>query len=154
MGNAAPRRRKAESRGGRWTISSRSPTRTLIHATLSPGASLTLPWRSDFNALAYGMAGSGTVGAEGRPFGMGQLAVFGQGDTITLTANSTGQDSRSPNLDVLLLGGKPIREPIAFMGPFVMNTRAELLSAFEDYQAGRLGSIPAVHGAPTHIIEG
>jgi redox-sensitive bicupin YhaK (pirin superfamily) len=127
---------------------------TLIHATLSPGASLTLPWRSDFNALAYGMAGSGTVGAEGRRFGMGQLAVFGPGDTITLTANSTGQDSRSPNLDVLLLGGKPIREPIAFMGPFVMNTRAELLSAFEDYQAGRLGAIPAVHGAPTHLIEG
>jgi redox-sensitive bicupin YhaK (pirin superfamily) len=126
----------------------------VAHATLSPGASLTLPWRSDFNALAYGMAGSGTVGAEGRRFGMGQLAVFGPGDTITLTANSTGQDSRSPNLDVLLLGGKPIREPIAFMGPFVMNTRAELLSAFEDYQAGRLGAIPAVHGAPTHIIEG
>jgi quercetin 2,3-dioxygenase len=126
---------------------------SLIHATLSPGAELTLPWRADFNALAYVLSGSGTVGAEARPFGMGQLAVFGSGDTITLTANSRGLDSRSPNLDVLLLGGKPIREPIAFMGPFVMNTRAELLTAFEDYQAGRLGSIPAVHGAPTHIVE-
>ena len=127
---------------------------SLIHATLSPGAELTLPWRADFNALAYGLAGSGTVGAEGRPFGMGRLAVFGAGDSITLRADARGLDSRSPNLDVLLLGGKPIREPIAFMGPFVMNTRAELLTAFEDYQAGRLGSIPAVHGAPTHIIEG
>ena len=127
---------------------------SLIHATLSPGAELTLPWRADFNALAYGLAGSGTVGAEGRSFGMGRLAVFGSGDSITLKADSRGLDSRSPNLDVLLLGGKPIREPVAFMGPFVMNTRAELLTAFEDYQAGRLGSIPAVHGAPTHIIEG
>jgi redox-sensitive bicupin YhaK (pirin superfamily) len=127
---------------------------SLIHATLSPGAELTLPWRADFNALAYSLAGSGSVGAEGRPFGMGRLAVFGAGDSITLRADARGLDSRSPNLDVLLLGGKPIREPIAFMGPFVMNTRAELLTAFEDYQAGRLGSIPAVHGAPTHIIEG
>ncbi len=126
---------------------------TLIHATLSPGASVTLPWRSDFNALAYALAGTGTAGAERRPFGMGQLAVFSGGDTVTLAANSAGLDSRSLNLDVLLLGGKPIREPIAFMGPFVMNTRAELLTAFEDYQAGRLGQIPAVHGAPTHIVE-
>jgi redox-sensitive bicupin YhaK (pirin superfamily) len=137
---------------------------TLIHATLSPGARLTLPWRSDFNALAYGLAGKGTVGDKDRPFGMGQMAVFGNGGaslagssspasgTITLAADAK-QESRSPNLDVLLLGGRPIREPIAFMGPFVMNTRAELLEAFEDYQAGRLGSIPAVHGAPTHIVE-
>jgi hypothetical protein len=39
------------------------------------------------------------------------------------------------------------------MGPFVMNTKAEVLAAFEDYQAGRLGSIPAVHNTPTHVIE-
>jgi len=125
---------------------------TMIHATLSPGAQLTIPWNKDFNALAYGLAGHGSVGTEKRPFQMGQLAVFGAGDTLTITADAQ-QESRSPNLDVLLLGGKPIREPIAFMGPFVMNTKAEVLAAFEDYQAGRLGSIPAVHGAPTHIIE-
>jgi redox-sensitive bicupin YhaK (pirin superfamily) len=125
---------------------------TLIHATIAPGATLTLPWNPEFNALAYGLSGRGTVGAEKRPFGLGQLAVYGPGDTITLSA-STSQDSHTPALDVLLLGGRPIREPVAFMGPFVLNTRAELLTAFNDYQAGRLGSIPAVHHTPTHIIE-
>ncbi|MEN3305458.1 MAG: quercetin 2,3-dioxygenase [Micromonosporaceae bacterium] len=117
---------------------------TLVHATVSPGASLTLPWRADFNALAYVLAGQGTVGAERRPVSMGQLAVFDAGDAVTVAASAT-QDSRNAGLDVLFLGGEPIREPVAAYGPFVMNTRAELVQAFEDYQAGRLGSIPAAH---------
>jgi redox-sensitive bicupin YhaK (pirin superfamily) len=73
---------------------------------------------------------------------MGQLAVYGPGEVVTVAADP-GQERRSPRLDVLVLGGQPIREPIAAYGPFVMNTRAELIQAFEDYQAGRLGSIPA-----------
>jgi redox-sensitive bicupin YhaK (pirin superfamily) len=117
---------------------------TLVHATLSPGASLTLPWRPDFNALAYTLAGKGTVGAKGRPVELGQLAVFGPGDTVTVTADAK-QDSRHPSMDVLFLGGQPIREPVVAYGPFVMNTKAEVLQAFADYQAGRLGSIPAAH---------
>lgn len=125
---------------------------TLAHATLSPGARLSLPWRADDNALVYVMAGQGTVGVEGRPIRMGQLAVLGAGNTITVGA-STDQESRSPNVDVLILGGRPIREPVAWMGPFVMNTREEVLQAVADYQAGRLGSIPAVHSAPTTLIE-
>ena len=108
-----------------------------MHATVSAGAQVRLPWRKDFNSLAYVLAGSGTVGAEKRPIRMGQLAVFGAGDAITFAAGSTG------DMDVLLLGGEPIREPVAAYGPFVMNTRAELAQAFEDFQAGRLGSIPA-----------
>jgi redox-sensitive bicupin YhaK (pirin superfamily) len=114
----------------------------LLHATLAPGAQLRLPWRRDFNALAYVLSGAGTVGAQQRPVRMGQLAVFGPGEVLTVAADSN-QDSRSPQLDVLILGGLPIREPVAAYGPFVMNTRAELIQAFEDYQAGRLGSIPA-----------
>jgi len=112
---------------------------TLVHATLAPGASLTLPWRPDFNALAYALSGRGYVGPKGRPFGSGQLAVFGTGDSITLEAAPTS------DLDVFLLGGQPIREPVVAYGPFVMNTRAEIVQAFEDYQKGRLGTIPAAH---------
>ena len=98
------------------------------------------------------MAGIGTVGVEGRPIQTGQLAVLGAGDTLTVAA-ATQQESRSPNLDVLVLGGRPIREPVAWMGPFVMNTREEVIQAMADYQAGRLGTIPAIHGAPTTLVE-
>jgi redox-sensitive bicupin YhaK (pirin superfamily) len=82
---------------------------------------------------------------------MGQLAVYGPGDVLSVRASQT-QESRSPSMDVLILGGLPIREPVAWMGPFVMNTRSEVVQAFSDYQAGRLGSIPAVHGAPSHVV--
>jgi redox-sensitive bicupin YhaK (pirin superfamily) len=115
----------------------------LLHATIEPGAQLRLPWRPDFNALAYVLAGSGTAGADQRPVQTGQLAVFGPGDVISLGAQRR-MDGPSEKLDVLVLGGQPIREPVAAYGPFVMNTRAELVQAFEDFQAGRLGSIPAV----------
>jgi redox-sensitive bicupin YhaK (pirin superfamily) len=115
---------------------------TLLHATLQPGAELRLPWRADFNALGYVLAGSGTAGAEQRPVHTGQLAAFGPGDVVTFAAGRRG-DGPSPGLDVLVLGGQPIREPVAAYGPFVMNTRDELVQAFEDFQAGRLGSIPA-----------
>ncbi|MDQ6648944.1 MAG: pirin family protein [Actinomycetota bacterium] len=110
---------------------------TLLHATVAPGARLVLPWRADFNALAYVLAGSGRVGAEGRPVGTGQLTVFGVGDQITVSA-----DDRS-TLEVLVLGGRPIREPVAWYGPFVMNTAEEIRTAMADFQAGKLGVIPA-----------
>jgi len=123
---------------------------TVIHATLSPGAKLELPWPADFNAMAYILAGRGSVGTERRPIHMGQLAVFGPGGALTVSAD-TNQDTITPNLDVLLLGGRPIREPIAWGGPFVMNTRAEVMAAFDDFRAGRLGQIPSVHGLGNDI---
>jgi quercetin 2,3-dioxygenase len=120
---------------------------TLVHATVSPGAQVRLPWRADFNALGYVLGGSGTVGRDHQPVRAGQLAVFGFGESITVTADAK-QDGPGRALDILLLGGEPIREPVAAYGPFVMNTQAELQQAFEDYQAGRLGSIPAQTTVP------
>ncbi|CAN5341428.1 pirin family protein [soil metagenome] len=114
----------------------------MVHATVMPGASMTLPWRADFNALVYVMSGEGYVGKERRPIGTGQLAVLGHGESITVAA-AQQQDVRHPSLEVVVLGGLPIREPIAWAGPFVMNTKAEVMAAFEDFNKGRFGVIPS-----------
>ena len=76
------------------------------------------------------------------PVRTGQAAVLGAGDYLTIAADGS-QESRSPTLDVIVVGGRPIREPLAWGGPFVMNTKAEVLQAFEDFQQGRFGHIPA-----------
>jgi redox-sensitive bicupin YhaK (pirin superfamily) len=127
----------------------------MIHATLAPGARAELPWPADFNALVYVLGGNGAVGAERRPVEAGQLTVFGpgaEGDTVVFEA-STMQDSRTANLEVVVLGGRPIREPVAWYGPFVMNTKAEIQQAFDDFEAGRLGVVPAHHPlAPTDEV--
>jgi redox-sensitive bicupin YhaK (pirin superfamily) len=117
---------------------------TMLHATVAPGARLEVPWDPAANALVYVLAGQGQVGPDHRPIRSGQLAVLGAGDTVVVEANSQ-QESRAPSLDVLLLGGRPIGEPVAHYGPFVMNTRAELAQAFEDFQKGRMGAVPASH---------
>jgi quercetin 2,3-dioxygenase len=108
---------------------------TITHVTLQAGAQLGLPWRPDFNALVYVLSGRGSIGTRKDPIHMGQLAVLGAGDALRATATDL--------MELYVMGGEPIREPVAHYGPFVMNTRAELTQAFEDYQAGRLGVIPA-----------
>jgi quercetin 2,3-dioxygenase len=117
---------------------------TLLHASIAPGAELRLPWRKDYNALVYTMSGFGFVGDDLRPVQAGQLAVFGDGDSIVVRA-ANQQEARSPELELFILGGAPIKEPVAWMGPFVMNTKREVLQAFEDFQKGLLGSIPAIY---------
>ncbi len=117
---------------------------TLIHATVHPGARVTLPWRTDYNALVYNLGGRARVGADRRPLLDGQLAVLGAGDSLTVSADDHQDLRHGGGAELLILGGRPIKEPVAMYGPFVMNTRAELLQAFEDYQSGRLGVIPAI----------
>lgn len=117
----------------------------LLHVTIAPGASITIPWNPSYNALAYALSGNGTAGPNQQPLNDGQLAVFGNGDSITLAANQTQDSRNSAGLDVFVLGGQPIREPVVAYGPFVMNTKSELMQAFEDYQSGRLGKIPTAH---------
>jgi redox-sensitive bicupin YhaK (pirin superfamily) len=120
---------------------------TYAHATLAPGARLSVPWNPAFSAFAYVLTGHGTAGDDGRPVEHDQLVVFGPGDHLVVTA----AHQQAEPLDVLLLGGLPIRAPIAHYGPFVMNTRAELIQAFEDYEAGRLGIVPADQLAPRNF---
>ncbi|MFI9403347.1 pirin family protein [Nocardia sp. NPDC052316] len=122
------------------------------HASISPGGQLETPWPQHFTAMAYVLSGSGTVGAERRPLREGQLAVFGPGDAITVSADAR-QHNRTGDLEVLLLGGRPIKEPVVQYGPFVMNTRAEIIQAMDDYQAGRMGNIPAEHVAGRRLGE-
>jgi quercetin 2,3-dioxygenase len=114
---------------------------TLTHLSITPGARVELPWRPDFNALVYVLNGRGTVGSEKRPVHSAQAAVLGAGDSIVLAAD-TKQDSRHPNMDVIVLGGLPIGEPVVHYGPFVMNTEDEIRQALADFRAGKMGVEP------------
>ncbi|WP_354671012.1 pirin-like C-terminal cupin domain-containing protein [Streptomyces sp. MA15] len=120
---------------------------TYARASLTADARLSMPWNPAYSAMAYVLTGHGTAGEEERPIRAGQLAVFGLGDHVTVRA------ARKPSeaLEVLLLGGLPIREPIAHYGPFVMNTREEILQAVEDFEKGRLGTVPADRLTPRNF---
>jgi redox-sensitive bicupin YhaK (pirin superfamily) len=131
----------AGSLGGHPGPGSTHTPMALVHATVEPGARIDLPWDVGFNALVYVLNGAGTVGPDRQPLRTGQTAVLGSGDYLTATANRT-QESRSPKLDLIVVGGRPIREPLAWAGPFVMNSKAEVLRAFEDFQRGMFGEIP------------
>ncbi len=120
--------------------STRTPI-TLAHVTVAPGARAELPWSPQDNALVYVLGGAGSAGPDDVAVRTGQLAVFGPGDHLEIAAAPT-QDSNMDALDVMVLGGRPIGEPVVQHGPFVMNTRAEIETAILDFQAGRLGQVP------------
>ncbi|HET9689890.1 MAG TPA: pirin family protein [Acidimicrobiales bacterium] len=138
--------------GGHHGPGSTHTPMAMVHATLAPGARAVLPWSPAFNCLLYVLGGNGRVGTERRPVATGDLTVFGPGDALVVEADAT-QPSRTAGLEVVLLGGEPIREPVAWYGPFVMNTRSELQQAFDDFRAGRLGRVPDEHPlAPTDEV--
>jgi redox-sensitive bicupin YhaK (pirin superfamily) len=111
----------------------------MLHVTIEPGGSVSLPWDPEFNALVYALEGVGAVGADHQTFHAGQLARFGAGDVIDLDGPP---ESASMPLELLVLGGRPIGEPVVQYGPFVMNTEEEIAQAFADYQSGKMGRIP------------
>jgi redox-sensitive bicupin YhaK (pirin superfamily) len=123
---------------------------TYLHASVAAGAELSLPWNPAFSAFAYVLTGVGFAGSEQRPISAHELVIFGHGDNITMRA-SKSRSGNADALDVLVLGGLPIREPIVQYGPFVMNTRAEIVQAFEDYERGRLGLVPADQLVPRNF---
>jgi quercetin 2,3-dioxygenase len=129
-----------ELAGHRGPGSTHTPM-AFIHATVSAGARLELPWHRGFNALLYVLAGSGRVGESSRLVHTGQLVAFGPGDWLSVRSDER-QDSSTAHLEVLVLGGQPIGEPVEHYGPFVMNTRDEIVQALEDFEAGRLGTVP------------
>jgi redox-sensitive bicupin YhaK (pirin superfamily) len=116
---------------------------TYLHITVAPGSQLGLSWPRAFNALAYALAGRGFAGSERRPFEEGQLASFGEGDALWIAAAGSQPSTAPAGMEVLVLGGLPIREPVVQYGPFVMNTRDEIAQAVADFNAGRMGTVPA-----------
>ena len=120
--------------GVRGIVDTTSPV-TFAHVTLAPGESLTWSPPAGHTALVHPFVGGVTVNDTEAPEGTMIVCDRTDGD-VRIVAPDTG-------CDVLLLGGEPLNEPIARYGPFVMNTREEIIQAFEDYEAGRLGSIVA-----------
>jgi len=105
------------------------------HATIDRGGAFTVAWPREFNGLVYVLRGSVRVGGDTRVIGEHQLAVIGRdGDALAIEADA--------DADVLMLGGRPLREPVAWYGPFVMNTKQEILDTFDLYERGELGEIP------------
>ncbi|MEY4322363.1 MAG: hypothetical protein RL410_144 [Actinomycetota bacterium] len=113
----------------------------ILHLTLAKGAQVDIPWRSDFNAIVYTLAGNGFVGSQDVAIHTGQTAVLVDGNTLRIKA-SEQQDSRTDNMELFIIGGLPLREPVFQYGPFVMSTRDEVVEAYEDFQKGRFGHIP------------
>jgi redox-sensitive bicupin YhaK (pirin superfamily) len=108
------------------------------HASLRAGARVSVAWPDVFNALVYVLSGTVRVGDDARTAGAHQLAVLGRdGENVVIEA--------SDDAEVLLLGGRPLREPVAWYGPFVMNTKQEILDAIDDFNEGRMGAIAPEH---------
>ena len=100
------------------------------------GAAAGIDIDADFNAAAYVFEGRVSFGRDATPVDRGQMALFGEGTTLCVSAEPDGGGGR-----FLLLAGAPIGEAMARHGPFVMNTRDELVEAIDDFQKGRMGVI-------------
>jgi redox-sensitive bicupin YhaK (pirin superfamily) len=149
-GKAQVRVVAGEALGARAVIDTRTPI-LYQHWTLRPGAAVLQPVPPGYSAVAYVFDGEARIGPGGETVGAGQLAVFGPGGTAPSGASGTAPSGASGavrlatdtahSAQLLLLGGVPLGEPVAWYGPFVMNTEQEVRQAIEDYQSGRMGAI-------------
>lgn len=107
---------------------------TIAHLEFGAGSSAEIPL--DPEAMAAVWVFDGTLTSDGKNIAQYRLGIYSSdGDGIRLEANDPAE--------CLLLSGRALREPVARYGPFVMNTRAEIIEAVEDFQEGRFGGIPA-----------
>jgi redox-sensitive bicupin YhaK (pirin superfamily) len=121
-------------------VQARAETRTPItylDVSLDDGADLVLDLPLAQNAFVYVFGGAVSVGEQARAARDGDMAMLTSGDQLRLRATAAATR-------LLVIAGEPLREPVARYGPFVMNTREEILEAFNDYQAGRFGRINPV----------
>jgi redox-sensitive bicupin YhaK (pirin superfamily) len=126
-----------EAMGEKAVIETRTPI-IYVHYRLEPGGVVTQQVPHDYNAFAYVVDGAGLFGAEGELGADGQMVTFSpDGDEVRI---ENPADAKA-TLEVLVIAGAPLNEPIARYGPFVMNTEAEIHQAFEDYRRGRMGAI-------------
>jgi redox-sensitive bicupin YhaK (pirin superfamily) len=133
-----------EALGVRAIIQTRTPI-FYLHFTLQPGAKVVQPVSKEYNSFAYIINGEALIGpAEKQKIAKtGQMIIFdndGEEVEISAPADSITTTNKSA-LDILLIGGLPLNEPVARYGPFVMNTKEEILKAIEDYQNGNMGEI-------------
>jgi quercetin 2,3-dioxygenase len=113
-------------------------TSPVTYAHVSVAAGDTVVWSAEAGHTALVHVFGGSVDVNGQAAGDGTMVVLERlAGEVSVTGGPGGAE-------VLLLGGEPLREPIARYGPFVMNARAEIVQAFEDYEAGRLGTIAPV----------
>src|SRR6185503_19848505 len=126
-----------EAMGQKAIIETRTPI-MYLHYSIKLGGVITQAVPSDFNTFAYVVAGRGLFGAEREAGEDGQMVLFAHdGDEVRIENPSDA----TTTLEVLLIGGVPLNEPVARYGPFVMNTKEEILQAIEDYQNGKMGQI-------------
>jgi len=126
-----------EALGAKAVIETRTPI-IYLHYRIKPGGVAIQKVPGDYNAFAYIVEGEGLFGAESERAIDGQMILFApDGDEVKI---ENAADAKS-TLEVLLIAGVPLNEPVARYGPFVMNTEGEIRQAIEDYQMGRMGAI-------------
>ncbi|HEY0380177.1 MAG TPA: pirin family protein [Pyrinomonadaceae bacterium] len=126
-----------EAMGKQAVVETRTPI-IYLHYTIKPGGAVSQRVPDAYSAFAYVVDGEGLFGAEGERAADGQMVMFAQdGDEVAINNPADA----GATLDVLLIAGVPLNEPVARYGPFVMNTESEIYQAIEDYRQGRMGEI-------------